>query len=181
MRPLFTIHAGEFLVGQYIDKNFKDKKVWVPTKDTGIDLLITNSAPTRAVALQVKFSRDFLPTGRLEPFSQKQLRTFTWFTLDRKHLVRSTAHYWVFVLLGFEKNSYDYLIIKPKELLRRLEEIHGVSTRYDPYVWVTKQDQAWLARDLKKADEERIANSTYRNKSRDVTRHLNDWSAIKDL
>jgi hypothetical protein len=31
MRPLFTVHAGEFLVGQHIESSFKDKNVWVPT------------------------------------------------------------------------------------------------------------------------------------------------------
>ena len=46
MRPLFTVHAGEFLVGQHIE-GFKGKNVWVPTKDTGVDLLVTNSANTK--------------------------------------------------------------------------------------------------------------------------------------
>jgi hypothetical protein len=181
MRPLFTVHAGEFLVGQHIESSFRDKNVWVPTKDMGIDLLVTNSANTKALSLQVKFSRDFLPVMKLKPMAQRQLRSCTWFTLDEKHLVRSTAHYWVFALLGFEKHSYDYLIIKPKELRRRLEAIHGSSERYQTYFWVTKQDRAWLTRDLKKADQEQIANGTYRNANRDVTRHLNDWSAINAL
>ena len=43
MRPMFTIHAGEFLVGQHIELFFKDKNVWVPTKGSGIDLLVANS------------------------------------------------------------------------------------------------------------------------------------------
>jgi hypothetical protein len=41
MRPIFTVHAGEFLAGQYIEREFK-KNVWVPRKDTGIDLLVTD-------------------------------------------------------------------------------------------------------------------------------------------
>jgi hypothetical protein len=40
------IHAGEFLVGQPIESSFKDKNVWVPTRDLGIDLLVTNSVNT---------------------------------------------------------------------------------------------------------------------------------------
>ena len=77
MRPLFTVHAGEFLVGQHIEKEFKDKSVWVPTKDKGIDLLVTNSGNTKAVTLQVKFSRDFLPIMKLNPAAQRQLRVRT--------------------------------------------------------------------------------------------------------
>ena len=40
MKPLFTIHEGEFLVGDYINRKLGRKfDVWVPTKDTGVDLL----------------------------------------------------------------------------------------------------------------------------------------------
>jgi hypothetical protein len=31
------------------------------------------------------------------------------------------------------------------------------------------------------ADEEQFANSAYKNTDRDVTRYLNDWSAIRNL
>ncbi len=42
MKPLFTVHEGEFLVGDYINRKFRRKyDVWVPTKDIGIDLLVT--------------------------------------------------------------------------------------------------------------------------------------------
>jgi hypothetical protein len=181
MRPLFTVHAGEFLVGQHIESSFKDKNVWVPTRDLGIDLLVTNSANTKAATLQVKFSRDFLPIMKLEVSAQKQLRSCTWFKLDQKKLTQSAAHYWVLVLLGFEEHSYDYLIIEPKALMRRLETIHGVFQRYQTYVWVTKQQRAWLTRGISKADQERIANNAFEDKSRDVTAHLNDWSAIRSL
>ena len=33
MRPLFTIHAGEFVVGEHIEQQFP-KFVWIPSKDT---------------------------------------------------------------------------------------------------------------------------------------------------
>lgn len=42
MRPLFTIHAGEYVVGEFIENNLGDLNVWIPAKDTGIDLLVTN-------------------------------------------------------------------------------------------------------------------------------------------
>jgi hypothetical protein len=62
MRPIFTIHAGEFLVGEYLERTFKNVQIWVPAKDTCIDLLVSNSRNTKAVSFQVKFSRDFLTT-----------------------------------------------------------------------------------------------------------------------
>ena len=34
MKPLFTIHEGEFLVGDYINRKLAKRfDVWVPTKD----------------------------------------------------------------------------------------------------------------------------------------------------
>ena len=48
MKPMFTIHEGEFLVGDYINRNLKDKyEVWVPTKDEGTDLLVTHRKKNR--------------------------------------------------------------------------------------------------------------------------------------
>ena len=96
MRPMFTIHAGEFLVGQYIEKKFRDRNVWVPTKDIGVDLLVTNAANTGPVTLQVKYSRDFLPVMKLDSAVFRQLKSCTWFRIDRDSLNKSTARYWVF-------------------------------------------------------------------------------------
>ncbi len=42
MKPIFTIHAGEFLVGSYIEQNFKNWNLWVPSGDTGIDILVSH-------------------------------------------------------------------------------------------------------------------------------------------
>jgi hypothetical protein len=42
MRPLFSIHAGEFLVGNEIERRFPAATLWLPAKDTGVDLLVTN-------------------------------------------------------------------------------------------------------------------------------------------
>jgi len=61
MRPFFTVHAGEYLVGSEIERQFKQVNVWVPSRDTGIDLLMSNRKNRRTVSVQVKFSKDFLP------------------------------------------------------------------------------------------------------------------------
>jgi hypothetical protein len=181
MRPMFTIHAGEFLVGQHIESSFKDKNVWVPTKDSGIDLLVTNSANKKAISLQVKFSRDFLPIMKLEPTAQSKLKSCTWFSLDSNKLSHSKADLWVLVLLGFEKHTYDYIIIQPQQLLIRLNNLHGLSRRYQTYVWVTTSNRAWLTRGASKSNLEGISHNTFTNKDRDLTRHLNNWSKISDL
>jgi hypothetical protein len=62
LKPLFTIHAGEFLVDCEIERKFRRVNVWIPAKDTGIDLLVSNNDNSKTVSLQVKFSRDYLVT-----------------------------------------------------------------------------------------------------------------------
>jgi hypothetical protein len=181
MRPIFTVHAGEFLVGQYIESRFKGTNVWVPTKDRGFDLLITNGTHKKTLSLQVKFSRDFLPTMKLEPSALKELRSCTWFTLERKKVVTSAADLWVFVLLGFEKSTYDYVMIPPAELLQRLENLHGNTPRYQTYIWVTKKNRAWLTRAISKDDQLKIAENTFRHKVRELTRELNNWTLVEQL
>jgi hypothetical protein len=92
MRPLFTIHAGEYLVGTYVQQRFK-LNVWIPSKDTGIDLLVTDSENRRTVSLQVKYRKDFLP-GKSANLRNK-LRCLSWFTLNRTKLEESKAEFWV--------------------------------------------------------------------------------------
>jgi hypothetical protein len=182
MRPLFTVHAGEQLVGQYIEQSFKGKNVWVPTKDLGVDLLVTNLTDKKMVTLQVKFSKDFLPIMKLEAPVIRKLRSCTWFTLEGSKLANSVADRWVFVLLGFEKRTYDYIVISPNELLTRLRTLHpNPSRRYQVYVWVTQQARAWLTRDLRKEDQQQIADNSFVHPIRDLTEYLNDWRAISDL
>jgi hypothetical protein len=182
MRPMFTIHAGEFLVGQYIESNFRGKNVWVPTKDTGVDLLITNVDNTQTVTLQVKYSRDFLPVMKLEAAVFRQLKSRTWFRIERDSLAKSPARYWVFVLLGFERHSCDYLIIEPKAMLGKLTAIHGESALdkvYQIYICVTDDGKAWLTRGLKASAYAAIANNDFDDVDRDVSPHLNNWAAIR--
>ena len=123
MRPLFTIHAGEFVVGDYIERTFRRVNLWVPSRDTGTDLLVTDSKNKKAVSLQVKFSRDFLTT-HMSTIFQKPLRACGWWTVNREKLANSEADYWVFVLVGVERRSTDFVIIKPSVLLTRLNAIH---------------------------------------------------------
>jgi hypothetical protein len=79
MRSLFTVHAGEFLVGSEIESHIRHAAVWVPSKDTGIDLLVTSRRTYQPVSLQVKFSRDYA-------MNEPGFVAFGWWTLDLKAL-----------------------------------------------------------------------------------------------
>jgi hypothetical protein len=181
MRPLFTIHAGEYVVGEELERKFKSKiNVWVPTKDIGIDLLVTNKANTSAISFQVRFSRDYLTTHLSAEF-QEPMRACGWFKLSRNKIKASTADYWVFVVLGSKKRSRDYVIPRPKELLKRLDRIHGRKKDFQVYIWVTEKKRCWETRNLLKSKQRDIAFNTFVDRYRDFSPYLNNWRMIKDL
>lgn len=179
MRPLFTIHAGEFVVGDYIERKFRRVNLWVPSRDTGTDLLVTDSKDERAVSLQVKFSRDFL--ARQPSIFQKPLRACGWWSLDRDKITKSKADYWVLVLVGFERRSADFVIIKPSELLSRLNTIHKKGKTIQSYLWVTEKNRCWESRGLKRQELLAIAHGQYSNSERDFSAYLNNWGPIQAL
>lgn len=174
-----TIHAGEYLVGSFIEERYPNCDLWVPSKDTGIDLLVTNARKTRMVALQVKFSKDFLPTQH-PAFMQSKLSATGWWTLQEKKIKDSKADFWVFVLPSFTEYKTHFIIISPGELLRRFRAIYSKSQkRLHLYLTVTKAKKCWDTRDLSKANQHMIAYNEYIDKNRDFTQFLDNWSEIE--
>ncbi len=177
MRTLFTIHAGEFLVGSEIGKNIDKANIWIPSKDKGIDLLVTNSNNDRLASIQVKFSRDFLVTHMDEMF-QRGLLACGWWTHNLKKIQQSIADLWIFVLQAFNIDKTQYIIISPQELEHRLTLIHGVKERLHSYFWVTKDRKCWETRGLSKKDQILIANKAFSNRERNFSDCLNAWEKL---
>ena len=180
MKSLFTIHAGEFVVGEYIERKFRRVNVWVPSRDKGTDLLVTDLNNEKAISLQIKFSRDFLATHKASIF-QKPLRACGWWSLNREKLAKSNADYWVFVLIGFQRRSTDFIVIKPSELLTRLDAIHGRLKRIQSYLWVTEKNRCWETRGLKRPEQLAIAEGRYSNNERNFSEYLNNWKPLQAL
>jgi len=180
MKPLFTVHAGEYLVGAYIERIFPRWNVWLPSKDTGVDLLVTNTTNRKAVSLQVKFSKDFNPThGTL--LLQSRLLASGWWTHDARKIQKSNADFWLFVLPSFVEKETSFIILPPAELLRRFRAIHGASKkRIDSYLRVTKTNRCWEARGLPNADHELVALDRFTDENRDFTVFLNAWKQIEE-
>lgn len=179
MRPLFTIHAGEYLVGLYVQQRLK-LNVWIPAKDTGIDLLITDSENLRTVSLQVKYGKDFLPGKSAE--LREKLRCLSWFTLNRTKLDQSRAEFWAFVLQGFKSDAPDFVVIPTPELRQRLTEIHGSDDgKLQSYLCSTESDHCWEVR-APRHDQVllQIADNLYEDSKRDFTQYLNKngWAAV---
>ncbi len=176
---MFTIHAGEYLVGNHIETKFKRWNVWIPSKDTGVDLLVTNKKNQRTVSLQVKFSKDF-PKPVKSP-DRQALRSHGWFTLSMEKIDPSKAEFWVFVLHGFESDKTDFLVVPTAKLRQHMDEIHDHQEKLQIYLTSTNKNKCWETRGLKIKDRHEIANDTYKNHTRDLSRYLNDtgWNALK--
>jgi hypothetical protein len=101
--------------------------------------------------------------------------------LERQKIVRSTADYWVFVLIGSKIRSRDFILIEPAELLRRLDAIHGKQKRFQLYLWVTEKERYWDARGLSKLKRRQIAEYTFEDEDRDFTTYLDDWHMVECL
>jgi hypothetical protein len=181
MKPLFTVHAGEYLVGSEVERRFPRVNVWIPTKDSGIDLLVSNRTNRRAVSLQVKFSKDYLYL--MEFVLQKRLRACGWWTIKPEKLRKSRADFWVLVLQGFAEHTTDFVIVPPGELLRRLKSIHRSEKQkvFQTYLWVTEEGRCWETRGLPRKDQLRIADGIYQEPCREFTRWLNNWDPVVQL
>jgi len=184
MKPIFSIHAGEYLAGSHIERKFRRLNLWVPAKDTGIDLLVSDRTNHKTVSLQVKYSKDFLVAhmqAQAREFQEK-LRACGWWTLNSDKLRRSQADYWVFVLQGFANRSVDYVVIPPMELLRRLRGIHGRQRKmWQVYIWVTKSERCWETRALSMNDRLLIAADEFSSARRNLTKYLNAWQPVERL
>jgi len=61
MKPIYSIHPGEFLVGNAIEKlKNPSLQCWIPASDKGVDLLVTDNELGRFTTVQVKYSRHYI-------------------------------------------------------------------------------------------------------------------------
>ena len=174
MRPIFTIHVGEYLVADYIERKFGKShgvRVWVPSKDDGIDLLVTDQWCRKSVSFQVKYSKSY--------DCEREFDATGWWQLKREKIKRSKADYWIFVVPEFcgkrKVSSCYFVILTPDELIKRLSNIHGDEKVYN--VYLTIKDRVVI--------ETRDANVDERNQQfekptgyRNFSRFLNKWDVV---
>tara|TARA_B100001123_G_C15025577_1_gene913273 strand:+ start:250 stop:810 length:561 start_codon:yes stop_codon:yes gene_type:complete len=181
MKPVYTIHAGEYFVGSHIEKIFPNCNIWIPSKDTGIDLLISNANNTKTVSIQVKSSKDYSPSD-LNPDIRNNLVGSSWFSsLNNKSLTKSKADFWVLVIFSFKKSNYQYVVIPKEKLLKLLKRIHPGKQNYNSFIWVTKEMECWETRGLKKTQLEAILNNETKgiDKDRNFSEFLNNWTLLE--
>jgi len=178
MKPIFTIHAGEYLVASEIEQRFRDYFVWLPSKDTGIDLLVTNNDNTRTASLQVKFSKDFNATHVRDAF-RPNIRGTGWWTLNRQKIVDSNADFWVFILYSFENRNQDYIIITPEELLSIFDNTNRFTDKIHCYITVTNNSTAFETRGLNENQMNSIFDNSFPvDNIRCLNNYLNNWTPM---
>ncbi len=180
MRPIFTIHAGEYLVASHIESRFQGLNVWVPGKDSGVDLLVTDKTNRKTVSLQVKFSKDFLIENSTA-FLRENLEAWGWWTIFPDKLKNSAANLWVFALMSIHSKKIQYVIIPPQKLYDMFLALYGLEKRWQIYVMVTKKGGCWITRGLSKNDQILIAKDRYSDRKRNLSRFLNNWQKLSKL
>lgn len=173
MRPIFTIHAGEFLAGDHINRKLGGKyDVWVPAKDSGVDLLVTRKRHRgRAVSLQVKFSRGFSIPKEL---AQHVIAT-SWFVVNPQKLRRSQADLWVFVIITLSHEQH-FVVIPKRELRKRIPRSCG--KRWDLYLWVYNNRSCCQVRELSKSEKLDTINRGVRDRNHNFSEWLENWKLI---
>jgi hypothetical protein len=176
MKPLFTIHEGEFLVGDYINRQLGRRfEVWVPTKDTGVDLLVTRKGRRGApVGLQVKFSRGF----SIREEMARYLVATSWYTLDPKKIRASRADLWVFVILTL-KHQAHFVVIPTRELRKRIPR--GRGKHWNLYLWVFDGGSCYQVRDLSHEERLDAVHRGVRDRHRDFSIWLENWQLLDRL
>lgn len=167
MKPIFTIHAGEYLVASEVEQNFKNINIWIPSKDTGIDLLLTDERNKKTVSLQIKYSKDFNDIRHNKKFIGETEST-GWWTLNIDKISKSKADFWIFIIYNFLTKKCEYIIITPQEVLGKIELPKQSKKNIQIYFRVTKKKKAFATRGFKK------------NIDTEMTVYLNNWKSIKE-
>jgi hypothetical protein len=183
MKSIFSVHAGEYLVATHIEERYKHLNVWLPSKDTGVDILVTDRANRRTLSVQVKFSKDFLGSlgNSTSDAVVARVKAGGWWKFNQQKLNSSAADLWILVLYRFTKRDYDFIIIEPQELLKRYSQLGKHQEIIHSYLWVTssKPQRCWETRGLSPQEQDDVANDQYTNPIRDLSEYLNNWQRVE--
>ena len=178
MKPLFTIHAGEYLFGNEVESRFPNLRIWIPSKDDGIDFLLTDRENKKTLSIQVKYSKDFNWTHgkqNLKPLT----KTAGWYSLNREKIENSMADFWVLVNYDGFRRIADYIFIKPHDLLNKFNSLGRSGKRIESYVWVTNSVKCYETRNLKKGELNALVSGKSNDEKRDLTAYLEKWDVIQ--
>lgn len=100
--------------------------------------------------------------------------------MNRKKIEDSKADFWVFVIYSFEKRSNDFVVIKPRELVKMYDKLDR-GDRIHSYITVTTKKIAFETRGLSKSEMLSVGENKFDDKHRTLTRYLNDWTPVMKM
>lgn len=174
MKPMFTIHEGEFLVGDHITRKLSKRyEVWVPAKDNGVDLLVTPSKGVASpVKLQVKFSRGFEP----KRVPAEKLRGWGWYTINPAKVHCSKADLRVFVILTLQHRQ-SFIVVPTADLKERIpKKLSGVQHLY---LAALRDRRCYDMRNLSKNEILDLIDRNAECPERDYSRYLENWALLE--
>jgi hypothetical protein len=181
MKPMFTVHAGEFVFAEVVEKSYPMLKLWMPTKDTGVDFLITDAEGENPVSVQVKMSRDYRPPYLRSEFDER-LTAAGWFVFSYSALENSLAKVWSLILVSHERRQRPIFVnLSPQALLEGLIKTHGVKKTYHVYPWVLTEGVCMQGRGLKEAHKKEFLAGSFELGHRDMTPFLENWEFLDKL
>ena len=112
----------------------------------------------------------------------KRDRSACWASLRSRETEEIGADFWVFMLLGFNGRTKDFVLIPPEDLLQRLESIHRSpnKSKFQTYLWTTEK-QCFETRGLPEQVRLKVAHGQYEDTSRDLSQWLNNWTPVQRL
>jgi len=186
MKQFYTIHEGEYLVGNFLAKEIKGCVLWIPAKDEGTDILVTKKDDyKKSVSLQVKYSKDYLPENPAE--IQKFCRSCGWWnfgqTIVKKSMGKNSVDFWVFTIHSFFEKETDCIVIPPDDLYKRFSKFKKEGKSEQTYFWITKDGKCFDARGLNKSQQKSVFEGYFNSiePERDFTGYLNNWEPVKQL
>ena len=173
MKPLFTIHEGEFLVGDLISRRFASTyEVWVPVKDTGVDLLVTaKSVRRKPVKIQVKFSRGYYP----KQLSFDELLAWGWYTLNPTKIRKSAADLWIFAILTLRHEPY-FIVVPTGDLKKRVPR--GRHKVWHLYLAVLPKEKCYDMRGVPGTERLAVIHDGVQDPRMDYSQYLENWALL---
>jgi len=190
MKPFYSIHEGEYLAAICINKKIKNCDLWFPSKDRGVDILLTNKDNYKKnVSLQIKYSKDHLPANSV--VIQKTCRSCGWWTFGQTAVKKSIdnspnnhrklADFWIFTIHSFFEKETDCIVITPTKLYERLSKFKEEGENEQTYFWITKNRKCFETRGLDTTQEKELLEGKYNSiePERNFTEYLNNWEQVK--
>jgi len=186
MKQFYSIHEGEFLAGLCINEKIKECDLWIPVKDRGVDILLTNKNNyNKNVSLQVKSSTDYLPSHSPEEIKFYHSCGFWNFgpntvkkSIDNTKKQTKSADFWVIAIYSFFGKKTDCIVIKPTDLYKQFSKFKKTEKTY---FWITNGGKCFETRGLKKSQQKLLMEGKINTiePERNFTKYLNNWEPVK--